>query len=127
MPQWQELNYSLPWSNLKNPDTMVGTQLLNIMVRPQPQLSAHIVHSELPTARSDPNFNCAIEADNPSVCLHHPKSTPNCLFLKIFKFSGASLAGMTSFTLQDISYLGFIMTILISSACGRKLYPMLYT
>ena len=43
---------------------------------------------------------CAIEADIPTVCLHRPKSTPNWLFFKIFKFSGSSYLGMMSFTLQ---------------------------
>ena len=42
-------------------NTMVGTQLLNIRVGIQLQLSA-------------------MEADNPTVCLHGPKSTPNSLF-----------------------------------------------
>ena len=60
---------------------MVGTQLLNTMVGPQLQLTASM-------------------ADNPTVCLHGPKSTPNWLFFKIFKFSGP-LPGMTSFTLQS--------------------------
>ena len=44
--------------------TLVLTQLLNTMVGPQPELST-------------------IEADNPTVCLHGPKSTPNRLFFKI--------------------------------------------
>ena len=35
------------------------------------------------------------------------------LFFKIFKFSRPSLLGMMLFTLQPISYLGFIMTIVI--------------
>ena len=57
------------------------TQLLTIMVGTQLQLSA-------------------IDADNPTVYLHGPMSTPNWLFFKIFKFSGPSLPGMTSSTLQ---------------------------
>ena len=37
-----------------------------------------------------------------------------------------SLSGMTSFTLQSISYLGFIMTIVIAMSSAREhwLYPM---
>ena len=87
-------------------NNIVGTQLLTIMVGPQLKLSA-------------------IKADHP-VCLCGPKSTPNWLFFKIFKFSGPSLPGITSFTPQAISYLGFIMTIVIviSFARKRKLYPM---
>ena len=85
---------------------MVLTQLLNIMVRPhllntmvgtQLQLSAYMAQSKLST----------------------------WLFFKIFKFSGPSLPGMTSFTLQPISYLGFIMTfvIVISFVRERKTVP----
>ena len=60
---------------------MVGPQLLTIMVGPQLQLSASM-------------------SDNPTVGLHGLMSTFNWLFFKIFKFSGTSLPGMTSFTLQ---------------------------
>ena len=60
---------------------IVGPQLLTIIVGPQLQL-------------------CAIEADNPTVCLPGPKSTPNWLFFKIFKFSWPLFPSMTSFTLQ---------------------------
>ena len=60
---------------------MVQSQILNTMVGTQLLLSASM-------------------ADNPTVGLHGPKSTPNWLFFKIFKFSGHSLPGMTSFTLQ---------------------------
>ena len=89
-------------------NTMVGPQLLTIMVGPQLQLSTSV-------------------AENTTVCLHSPKSTPKWLFFKILKFSGSSLPSKTSFTLQPISYLGFIMTIVIviSFAYERKLYPML--
>ena len=69
-------------------NTMVGPQLLNIMVGTQLQLSAS-------------------RTENPTVYLYGPQSIPNWLFFKIFKFSGPSLPGMTSFTLQLISYLGF--------------------
>ena len=89
---------------------IVGHQLLNTMVGTQLQLSTSM-------------------ADNPTVCLHCPKSTLNWLFFKIFQFSGPSLPGVTSFILQPISYLRFIMTIVIviSFAQERKLYPMLCT
>ena len=122
---WLDPNFSTPWSELNsmaensivclhgpilNPQHHCQTQLLYIMVGSQLQLSG-------------------IEADNPTFCLHGPKSTPNWLFFKILKFSGPSLLGMTSFTLQPIFYLGFIMTvvIVISLARERKLYPVLCT
>ena len=87
---------------------MVGPQLLTIMVGPQlltimvgPQLLTIMVGPQLLTIMVGPQLQLsAIEADNPTVCLHGPKSTPNCLFFKIFKFSGPSLLGMTSFTLH---------------------------
>ena len=90
---------------------MVGTQLLNIKL----QLSASMVKLQL----------SASMAGNPTVFLHGTKSTLNFLFFKIFKFLGTSLLGMTSFTLQLISYLGFIMTIviIISSAFECKTVP----
>ena len=60
-------------------------------------------------------------ADHPNVCLYDPKSPPNRLFFKIFKFSGPSLLGITSFTLQPhFSYLGFIMTIVIVITLARE-------
>ena len=70
------------WTQLLN--IMVGTELFNTIIWTQLQLSA-------------------IEADNPAVCRHCPKSTPNWLFFKIFKFSGPLLPGMMSFTLQPSS------------------------
>ena len=79
--------------------TMVGTQLFNAMVGPQllhiivgPQLLTIMVGTQL--------LLSAIEADNPTLSLHRPKSTPNWHFFKIFKFWGPSLPGMTSFTFQ---------------------------
>ena len=62
-------------------NVMVGPEFLNIMVGTQLQLFL-------------------MEADNPTVCLHGPKSTPNWLFFKIFKFSGPSLPSVTLFTIQ---------------------------
>ena len=77
-------------------------------------------------AWSNLNFSTA------TVCLNgrEPNCRPtwskvnslNWLFFKIFKFSGLSLPGMTSFTIQPIFHLGFIMTIMIviSFAHDRK-------
>ena len=62
----------ISWSNLNFSTPQVGPQL---------QLSASV-------------------ADNPTVCLYGPKSTPNRPFFKIIRFSRPSLPGMTSFTLQ---------------------------
>ena len=74
--------------------SMAGTQLSSSMAQPQnsncmvgPQLLNTIVGTQLQLS--------AIEADNPTVCLHGPQSTPN---YGIFKCSGPSLPGMTSFT-----------------------------
>ena len=76
-------------------NTIVGPQLLNIMVGTswqrtpfsaplaEAQLTACMVHSQLPTA---------------TACLNGRE--PNWLFSKFFKFSGPTLPGMTSFTLQ---------------------------
>ena len=66
-------------------------------------------------------------ADNPTVCLHDPKSTPKWLLFQIFKFSGPSLPGMTSFTLQPfflsgVYYDNFDCYILCARA--KKLFPM---
>ena len=68
----------------------VVTQLLNIMVAPQ--LLTIMVGTQLQLSAS--------MADNPTVCLHGPQSTPNWLFFKIFKFLGPSFPDMMSFTLQ---------------------------
>ena len=66
---------------------------------------------------------------NPTLCLngrnstlifHGPKSTPNWFFFKILKFSGLSLLGMMSSTLQPISCLGFIMTMVIVISFARE-------
>ena len=102
----------------QNHNCLIGPQLLNVIVRPQ--LLNIIVRTQL--------LLSAIEADNPTVYLHEPKSTPNCFFFKIFKFSGPSRPGMTSHS-SPISYLGFIITIVIVISFAResKLYPMLCT
>ena len=121
---------------------MVGPQLLNIMVRPElltimvgPQLLDIMVRTQLQLSAS--------MAENPSVCLHGPKSTPNrCVFqnlqilwtislLKCFSKSSDSqdhcLRAWHHSHSSLISYLGFIMTIVIviSFAHECKLYPML--
>ena len=64
-------------------------------------------------------------AENSIVCLHGPMSTFNWPLFKILKFSGPSLPAMTSSTLQLISYLGFIITIVIviSFVHERKTVP----
>ena len=41
-----------------------------------------------------------LKSSTSTVCLNGPKSTPNWLLFKIFKFSGPSLPGLTTFTLQ---------------------------
>ena len=81
------------------------------------QSSASMVQSQLPTL--------CLDGRNSTVCLHGPISTLNWLFFKILKFSRPSLLGMTSSTLQPISCLGFIMTlvIVISFARERKTVP----
>ena len=71
-------------------NTMIGSQFLNTMIRPQ-FLNTMVLTQLQPSASM---------ADNPTVYLHGPKSTPNWLFFKIFKFSGPSLPGMMSFTLK---------------------------
>ena len=75
----------------------------------QTQLSACMVQSQIL------NFNC--------LCPHGPKSTPNWLFIKIFKFSGPSLPDMMSLTSRPFPIWGFIMTIgiVISFVRERKL------
>ena len=108
--------------------TMVGPQLLNIIVGPN-----------FLSSWSDPNFNCLPQRSKPPttrlrgselsslcpsgkdsvVCLPSPQSTPDKHFFKIFKFSGPSLPVMTSFTLQPIFSLGFIMTITIVISFAR--------
>ena len=67
---------------------MVGPQLLTIMVGPQlltimvgPQLLTIMVGPQLLTIMVGPQLHLsAIEADNPTVCLHGPKSSPNSVF-----------------------------------------------
>ena len=53
------------------------------------------------------------------------QSLPNWLFFQILKFSGPSLPGMTSSTLESYFLSGFIITmvIVISLACERKTVP----
>ena len=105
--------------NQRSAHLVIQSQFLNPLVGPNsstpwPELNFKAEDSILcPSGRSS------------MVCLHGPQSTPNWPFFKIFKFSGPSLPGVTSFTLQLISYLGFIMTIVIviSFAHEHKLYP----
>ena len=79
---------------------MVGPQLFNIMVGPQLELSAYMAQSQLPTLFSKSSNS----QDHCFQAWRHSHSSP-------------------------ISYLGFIMTIVIviSFAHERKLYPMLCT
>ena len=74
-------NHTMQMTLQRSANLVVQSQFLNIIVGTQLHLSA-------------------IEADNPTVYLHGLKSTPNWFFFKIFKFSGPSLPGMPSFTLQ---------------------------
>ena len=87
------------------------TPLPTIMVGSQLQLSASM-------------------ADNPTVCLHGPKSTPNwCVFQNLQILRTIASRHDVIHTPCLISYLGFIMTIVIviSFAREHKLHPMLYT
>ena len=94
----------------QNTNCLVGLQLLNIIFRPQLQLSTSM-------------------ADNPTVCLHSPKSTPNWRVFQNPQILSLSLRAWYHSHSSPISYLGFIMTIVIviSFALERKLYPMLCT
>ena len=74
-----------------------------------PQLAAHLVMlnvsvgrdpKNLTTAATEENLTLCLNGRNLTVCLHGPVSTLNRLFFKILKFSGPSLPGMTSSTLQ---------------------------
>ena len=69
----------------------------------------------------------AIEADNPTVCLHRPKSTFNWRIFQNLQIL-STIAWRYSHS-SPISYLGFIMTMVtvISFAHERKLYRMLCT
>ena len=92
----------------------------NIKANSLVQIRTHLLTSDSSPSWSGPNFNCLptpfkVNSQLPGwtptsqhngrtwtsiVCLHSPKSTPNSPFFKIFKFSGPSHPGMTSFTLQ---------------------------
>ena len=74
-----------------------------------PQVSARLAMSKISVGRdpknpslrfSDPNSTRCLNGRNSTVSLHGPISTPNSLFFKIPKFSGLSLPGMKSSTLQ---------------------------
>ena len=57
--------------------------------------------TQLLTIMVGSNFNCLPQWQTTQLSVYiGPKSTPNWLFFKIFKFLGPSLPGMTSFTLQ---------------------------
>ena len=86
---------------------IVGPQLFNTMAGPQLQLSASM-------------------ADNPTVGLHRPKSTPNSSFSKSSNFQDHRFRAWRHSHSSLIYYLGFIMTIVIviSFAHERKLYLM---
>ena len=109
MPQWQKLNYRLPWSNRQ-----ILTAWLELNFSP---------------SLSKLDFNCLSLRQTTQLSAFMAQSQLPILFFKIFKFSGPSLLGMPSFTLQPISCLGFIITIVvvIYFARERKLYPMLCT
>ena len=83
------------------------TQLLTIMVGPQLQLFA-------------------IKADNPTLCPHGPKITPQLTLFQNFQILMTIASAHDVIHSPVISYLGFIMTIMIviSFARKRKLYPM---
>ena len=99
-------------------NTMVGPQLLNIIVGPN-----------FWPSWSNPNFNWLPQWQTSQLSAYIVQNQLPILFFKIFQFSGPSLPGMTSFTLQLIFYLGFIRTIVIviSFAHECKLYLMLCT
>ena len=106
---WGSISYLLSLgAQLFN--TMVGPELFNTMVGTQLQLSASM-------------------AENPTVCLHGPKSTPNWLFSKSSNSHDHRFRAWRHSHSSPISYVGFIMTMLIviSFACEHKLYPLLCT
>ena len=112
MPQWQELNYCLPWSNLKIPTAWLD-----------PNFSTPWSELNFSTPWLDPNFLISLSdptsqhhgrTPTSTVCLNGPQSTPNWPF-----FSKSSNSQDHHFRAwrhshsSPISYLGFIMTIVI--------------
>ena len=76
--------------------------------RTQLQLSA--IEADNPTIWPKVNLQLQLSAsmaDKPTFCPSGLKSTPKCLFFKIFKFLGPTLPCETSFTHQTHSLLGF--------------------
>ena len=101
-----------------------------------PQRAAHFVVFKISVGK-DPKILTATAtvenlilyapmAENSTICLHGPMSTFNWLFFQIIRFSGPSLPGMTSSTLQSLFLSGGVimtMVIAISFAHERKTVP----
>ena len=111
-----EIQLYAPMAGTQLSSSMVQSQILNFMVGPQ--LFTIMVGTQLQLS--------AIEADNPTVCLHGPKSPPNDSFSKSSHPQDHRFRAWRHSHSSPISSLGFIMTIVIviSFARDRKLYPM---
>ena len=95
---------------------VIQSQFLNITVRPN-----------FSTSWSDPNFNCLPLRQTTQLSAYMaPKSTPNWRFSKSSNSQDHCFQAWCHSHFSLISYLGFIMTIVIviSFAHKHKLYPM---
>ena len=93
----------------QNPNCLVEPQLFNIMVGPQ--LLNTMVRTQF--------LLLASMVDNPIFCLYSPKSTTQLTLFQNLQILRTIVSGHDA-----ISYLGFIMSIVIVLSL-RKLYPML--
>ena len=82
----------------QNINTMIGPQLLNTMVGPR--LLNIIVGPNFSPSWSDPNFNCLPQWQTTQLSVYIVQTQLPTDSFKILKFSGPSLPGMTSFTVQ---------------------------
>ena len=89
-------------------------------------LSVEILKTQLHASTVE-NSTLCFNGRHSTICLHGPISASQLTLFKILKFSGSSLPGMTSSTLQP-HFLsgGFIMTmmIVIAFAHERKLHQL---
>ena len=122
---------------------MVGSQLSSSMVQPQnpnclvrPQLFNTMVGTHFSPSLSDPTSQHHSQTPTSTVCLNDRQ--PNCLLswpkvnLQLSLFQNLQILRTIASrhdVIQPISYLGFIMTIVIVISFVRehKLYPVLCT
>ena len=118
------INFWLRSMATRGPETQFLKVFANHTTLTLAQRAAHVVMSKISVGRDPKNPTTSFNGQNPT--LPPQWSNLNSFFFKILQFSGSSLPGMTSSTLQPHFLSGGLlwqMVIVISFAHARKTAP----